>query len=176
MSRWLSYNRIAVLRTIPSASSNPIPLKLPLAHHGEGRQWSHLHLPQQPWAPWGLSGQERQARRAVPSPSIAPLPPEYKNTFYSDKNIYSGKSASGSLAGPRWVMADAVGAGDRAEQARVGLSTLVKGILLAEAGWWRWGQGGDREHTGMVAPLSSCVCTGSALESQSSMVLCPAQG
>lgn len=118
-----------------------------------------------------------QGRRAVPSPSIAcSLPPEYKNTFYSDKNICSGKSVNGSLAGPWWAMADAVRAGDRAEQPRVGHSTSFKGILLAEAGWRWWGQGGDGEHSGMVPPLSSCVCTGSALESQSSVMLCPAQG
>lgn len=112
----------------------------------------------------------------MPSPSIAPLPPEYKNTLYSDENICSGKSVTGSPAGPWWVMVDAVGVGDRAEQARVGLSTSFKGILLAEAGCRWWGQGGDREHTGTVTPLSSCVCTGSALESQSLVVLCPAQG
>lgn len=184
MSRWLSYNRIAVLRTILSASSNPVPLKLPPAHRGEGSQWSHptFHstVAEQPWAPWGSSGQERQARRAVPLPSVAhPLPPEYKNTFYSDKNIYSGKSvhaSPGSLAGPWWAMADAMWAGDRAEQPRVGHSTSFKGILLAEASWRRWGQGGDREHTGMVPPLSSCVCKGSALASQSSVVLCPTPG
>lgn len=114
----------------------------------------------------------------MPSPSIArPLPPEYKNTFYSDKN--SGKSVNaspGSLAGPWWGMADAVWAGDRAEQSRVGHPTSFKGISLVEASWGWWGQGGDREHTGMVPPLSSCVCTGSALESKSSVVLCPTQG
>lgn len=54
----------------------------------------------------------------MPSLSIAhPLPLKYKNTFYSDKNIYSGKSVNaspGSLAGPRWVMAAALW--DRAAQ------------------------------------------------------------
>lgn len=132
-------------------------------------------MAEQPWAPWGSSGLERQARRAVPSPSIARLlPPQYKNTFYSDKNICSGKSVNASprsLAGPWWAMVDTVWAGDRAEQPRVGHSTSFKGILLAEAGWRWWGQGGDREHTGMVPPLSSSVCTGSALESQSLVVL-----
>lgn len=54
VSRWLSYNRIAVLRTTLSASSDPVPIKLPLAHKREGRQWSHLHLPQR-------GGQERAA-------------------------------------------------------------------------------------------------------------------
>lgn len=116
----------------------------------------------------------------MPSLSIAhPLPPEYKNTFYSDKNVYSGKSVNaspGSLAGPWWAMADALWAGDRAEQPSVGHNTLFKGILLTKAGWRWWGQEGDRDNTGMVPPLSSCVCTGSALESQSSGVLCPNQG
>lgn len=148
VSRWLSYNRIAVLRTILSASSNPVPLKLPVAHNGAGRQCHistfHSTVAEQPW---GLPGQGRQARRAIPSLSIAhPLPPEYKNTFYSDKNICSGKSVNalpGSMAGPWWAMADALWAGDRAEQPSVGHSMLFKGILL---GWRWWGQGGDRKH------------------------------
>lgn len=58
----------------------------------------------------------------------------------------------------------------------MGHATLFKGISLVEASWRWWGQGGDREHIGMVPPLSSCVCTGSALESQSSVTLHPAQG
>lgn len=171
-----------MLRTILSASSNPIPIKLPLAHNGEGSHTSTFHsmVAEQPWAPWGSSGQGRQAKGAVPSPSIAcPLPSKYKNTFYSDKNVYSGKSVNaspGSLAGPGWAMADAVWAGDRAEQPSVGHSTSFKGISLVEASWRWWGQGGDREHIGMVPPLSSCVCTGSALESQSSVTLRPTQG
>lgn len=74
MSRWLSYNRIAVLRTIPSAPSNPIPLKLPLAHNGAGRQWSHLHLPQHSGrAAMGTLGLARAGEAGKESPHSALL-------------------------------------------------------------------------------------------------------
>lgn len=65
-----------MFKTILSASSNPVPLKLPLAHDGEEQSMvvprpsaAWWQGKEQLWASWGSLGQGRWARRAVPSQS-----------------------------------------------------------------------------------------------------------
>lgn len=115
VSRWLSYNRIAVLRTILSASSNPVPLKLPLAHNGEGSQWSHLHLPQRGGRERAAMGtlQLARAREAgkenhalaqhcssTPNPSIKIPSILIKTSAVENQSMHSLGAWQGALLGP----------------------------------------------------------------------------